>query len=314
MAERDVDATFVTALGGDDNGTVGGVATIECGSCCTGEHGHRFNIFGVDVGNGFSGTFRAERTVVAATVEVEHWHTVNHVEGIARLVDGFCTTHHHLGSTTHARRRGVDGYTCNFTTKRVDEVGIFHCGDFIALNFLCIVAQCLAGALDTEGCNHHFFEHLVVLLKGDIYGRVAWLNGLSLITDVADGDVAAFRHLEREVTVDVGGGANRCSRHLNGGTDERLAVLIDNLSGYVFCFACLGLFNTFGFGIVLLEIHNLVVDGVTHVFACQHLCENLLDGLVVDFHCWRFDFCQIVIAKKFVSSLVLDTFYHSSEG
>ena len=68
-----------TTLGGNEDDTVSGTATIKSCSCGTFQHRHVFHVVGVD----HTGTITEVITVVQAVVakyrRVDHWHTVDDI-------------------------------------------------------------------------------------------------------------------------------------------------------------------------------------------------------------------------------------------
>ena len=170
----------------NDDGAVGSIRTIEGGGRSTGQHRDRLDVLGIDVGNGIGRTLRSKlRTAVLGLGE--HRHTIDHVEGVRRLRDGFRTAHDHLRGSAHARRRGIDRHTSHLTVKRINEVGILVGRNRLGGDLLDVVRQGLFGTLDTE-CRNDDRLHLDRLgLQHDIERRtVADGQRDSLIADETD--------------------------------------------------------------------------------------------------------------------------------
>ena len=159
----------LAALGRDDDGTVGGIRTVERSRGRTVQHRHRLDVLGVDVGNGIGRTLRGElRAAVAG--RREHRHAVDHVEGVRRLRDRFLTAHDDLRGTADAARRRVDRHTGDLAAERIDEVDVLVGYDVFGIDLLHVVRQRLFRAFDTEGRNHdrvHIHRRLPER-KGDV--------------------------------------------------------------------------------------------------------------------------------------------------
>ena len=138
----------LTALGRNQYYTVGGLRTVEgrCGG--TLQHGHVFNIVGVDV---------AGRCTTAP-----HGHTVDDEQRLVVLsrVDGRNGTDDDLragiGRTTASRYRD----TGDFSLQGVDEVGRLSGGHFVGIQALHGEIQFFLLFADTHGRYDHLFQPL----------------------------------------------------------------------------------------------------------------------------------------------------------
>ena len=88
-----------------------------------------------------------------------------------------------------------------------------------------------------------------VLLQHDAYVAVELRDNLRHIADVRHLDLSALRYLDGEVSVKVGNGTSlRVAHHLNGGTDDAFAFLVDHHALHRACGLLCGLHSPFGTG------------------------------------------------------------------
>ena len=159
----------LAALGRDDDGTVGGIRTVECRSGRTVQHRHRLDVLGVDIGDGIGRTLRGElRAAVAG--RREHRHAVDYVEGVRSLRNRLLTTHDDPRCAADATGRRVDRHTGDLAAERVDEVDVLVGHDVLGVDLLHVVRQRLFRTFDTERRNHdriHIHRRLPER-KGDV--------------------------------------------------------------------------------------------------------------------------------------------------
>jgi len=78
--------------------------------------------------------------------------------------------------------------------------------------------------LGTETNNNHLIKRLVVILQCNIDWSIAYLNSLSLKTDIRDFQSRTWGCVQREVTIEVGNRTALLTLHLYRSTNDWLAT------------------------------------------------------------------------------------------
>ena len=134
--------TRATALGRDEDDTVGGIGAIEGSRRGARQHAHALDVVGVDVGGGVTCLARTGKDTLGLLAgEALHGDTVHDIQHVVITVNGLGTAHHHAAAAASACRTGVDGHTGHLATERVDKVGVLHTHQGIAFQLLHIIGQ-----------------------------------------------------------------------------------------------------------------------------------------------------------------------------
>ena len=206
--EGDFEFAHISATGGDDDGSICRIASIEGGSGCSCEHGYAFYVVRVEVGDAFGLSTRAEFGVPAAS-EVVHRDTVDDVEGIAALFDGLGASHHDFAGSTDAGRTAVDGDSGDFTVEAVDEVGVFDGEKLFGFDLLDIVAQGFLFAAKSECSDNDFVEDIDVFAHLNVMGGFSRnADSYALESEVAENESVGGEGFNAVASVNVGD----CSR------------------------------------------------------------------------------------------------------
>ena len=210
LGEFDDGGTFRRPLGGDDHGTVGTTGTVQGGG-----------------GRAFQ--------------DVHALHVV-HVHGVGVAVDGTVHDVDRLGAflgavggrTTEDDTALVEGGTAgspelgagDLTGQGVTHGGAVRDGEFLVAEDLGGIADGLLLTGQTLRSDDHLIEVLGIRLEGDVHNRHSVdLNGLGLVTHVADDEDAVSRSRERVSTLHVRQGiGSGTSLHDDGSARDGLTV------------------------------------------------------------------------------------------
>ena len=203
---------FLTVLGGDDDHTVSGTRTVD-GTCrCVFEHLNGFNVVRREVADGGS-----------------HGHTVDNVErsGAAERTD---TTNAHRGVGT-GLTVGGDLHTRHLTFEHGGDVGVGNAFQLLGVHNRYRTGE-VGLLLSTVTHHNHLVEHVVVGCQLNLAKVGAAVHGHFhfLVTDVADNKGAVAGNIYREVTIEVGNNSRLRALHLDGGTNEGLSLLVNDLA------------------------------------------------------------------------------------
>ena len=222
---------FSAFLGGNHYHTLCSRRAIERGSRRSAKHTYRLYIFGVEVGDSFTARLLGIHTFRRTIVAVVDGNTVYYIQGLVALVDRFRTTHHHASGTTHTGRRGIDVDTCHLAGERVHKVGALYGSELFASHLLHIITKRLLRALDAQGSHNHLFELEFRLFEYN--GK--WLSIIHclsiVVAEIFHHHYASGRSLKHKIAIDACGCCFLGSFNCYCGTDYRLAILVEHLSG-----------------------------------------------------------------------------------
>ena len=300
--EGDFEFAHISATGGDDDGSVCRVASIEGGSGCSCEHGYAFDVVRVEVGDALGLSTRAEFHIATAS-EVIHRDAVDDVEGIAALFDGLGASHHDFAGSTDAGRTAVDCDSCDFSVEGVDEVGVFDGEKLFGFYLLDIVAQGFLFTAKSECGDNDFVQNIDVFAHLNVMGGFSRnADSYALESEVAENESVGGEGFNAVASVNVGD----CSRFFafdrNACPHESFVVSVCDTS----C-DCVGL---------RLRRHWFRDDFDVAVFDFEAaLCprKDLSEGfakrsiLEAEVHGWRSLKCRVVVADG-KPGLALDFF------
>ena len=239
---REVDlhvAVGSALLGGDHHDAVGCAGTVQGGCGSTLQHGHGLDILGVDIHHAVGeGGGRLGHTVGTGVTAVDGGVIVDDtVDDEERLVvaafgSGVTTTDDDGGTGTGstAGLRHVDAR--DLAGQGVDDVGLLVAEQFFRLDFRHGIAQCLALFLDTEGRHDGLLQHLRIVGHDDVDHRAAGdSHFLVLVADAGKLEGTVGRHVDPVRAVGIGRCTDGCTYNHHVGTNDRLVVLVDYLTG-----------------------------------------------------------------------------------
>ena len=226
-AVADDGLSHFSLLRSNEDNTVGGAGSIDG---CRGilQDGDALNFGRVEVVEGFC---------AEVLLDVADLHIVRidiSVDDEQRLLNGRPDVAKGVGST--------DGYTRCLSRLRlsarhaeaVDETGerrgkvaggdILYLVDRNALDRSREVSPLLGAVTDDDNLVEvgvALFQHYTAAFSGDL-----------LVANVCHGQRRSLRRAYRIVTVEVGNGGLSCPRHVNGGSDDGIAILVDDGSLY----------------------------------------------------------------------------------
>ena len=158
-----------TLLGGDQDDTCAGTATVQGGSGSTLQNGHALNVVGVNGAGTVTEVVTAVQTITAVGCRVVQGHTIHNIQRLVATRERAHTTNDNRFGSTGVGRCLSNLDTSHLTGKaRHDVVGACLCDD-ITLNGSGRHTQRLCFALNTHRRNNHLIKSSVVLLKGDCY-------------------------------------------------------------------------------------------------------------------------------------------------
>ena len=216
-----VGAAFQSALGGDDDHTVGSLRTIDGRSRSVAQHVDGLNIIGSHHRDVYAGNTVDDVVGLHGSTFTQRRDTAQGDAGrtVGVAVGGDAQT----GHLALQHRGGI----CKHTL--VEVLGL-HGGD-------------RAGdVLTAHGAVTYYYnlvEQLVVFLHGDAHA-FACTYRLAVVADVRDFQVRALGNAEGELTVDVGRGAVGCSGLFHAHADEGLALRIGDSAGDALLCPCDG--------------------------------------------------------------------------
>ena len=217
-------------LRGDEHCTVRGIRTVEGRSRGARHNGHRSDIVGVQIRDGFRSAARVELHTSFGRV-VEHRDAVHHIQRIRGLHDGFHAAHGDLRGTAHARRGLIDDRSRDLAGQGVDEVGILDHRDIFGRDLCHGVGQRLLRTFDAEGRYHYgiyllgsLFEYHAELRAGADFEV---LRSIAQKVDRKTGR-RGRRYAEAETALGVRRGADRRARDEHRGADDGTPARIDD--------------------------------------------------------------------------------------
>ena len=217
-AHRECALAFLTALGGDQNHTVGSTATIDrsCGSVF--QHGDALDVVRVEHRN------RVRRVREVRVVTAVDGDAIDNVQRTATSVDRTDTANANLRSRARLTRGLRHLHTGELTAEHLidrnrGDVGNFSGadrGDTTRLGF---------AALCTIGHNHHFVKRALFVGKHDAHVRTSrHLDRLH--ADIRDAQqIMSLRTRQSELTVHVSCRTDLCSCDHHGSTYNGFVVL-----------------------------------------------------------------------------------------
>ena len=209
--QRYAGTSLRTALGGDEDDTIGSARTINGGRRSILQHFHRLDIVGIQ-----------------STQAAGRYHAVNDVQRVAALVDGSGAAYTHLHPRAGQSARCRYLHTCGTSLQDV-----LHTAHGLILE--------LAGIDTGDGSrkvallhrsvtdDHYFLQQLVVLFQhhGIVAHTAVYADGLRVIADERHLDVRPGRHLQRKLAVYVTRRPDlRLSLHDDGGANDTLALFV----------------------------------------------------------------------------------------
>ena len=225
--------TRTAALGRDEDDTISGVSTVQCGRRGTRQGADALDVVGVDVAGCITRLARTGKNALRLLArEVLHGDAVHDIQHVVVAVDRLGTTHHNAAAAARTRCAGIDGHTGHLSGQRVDEVGVLHPHQRIAFNLLHIVGQRLGLLLDTQGGYHHLVKDLGILLEVNGQSLAVNLHFLSSITHIAHSEASTLVGSYAESTVKVGDGIHIRALDTHGRPDDRVAVLVKHLPSH----------------------------------------------------------------------------------
>ncbi len=172
-------------LGRDNHNSVGTARTVD-----SGRRGVLENLHALDVAG------RKE-------VYIVHRHTVNNIQRFVRTVERGGTAHTH----SHAAAGSAGGLLYRHTgSLTLDSLGSRHNGA-VGKCFLVDCRHCCSKVFTLYRAvtdNHNFVEVGYIFGKGHIHGRRSGQLAAH-ISNIGENKSCAFRHLDAEIAVDVGG-------------------------------------------------------------------------------------------------------------
>ena len=233
VAVVNVQTVFASLLGGNDDDTVGGIGTIQGGGGRSGKHGNAFDVLlvqGTQYVTRLSGT--GENAFRLGPAQRLHGNTVNDVQGVVVVGDGFGAAHHDTRGTAHAGRGLVNGNARHLAVQAVDERT--HRRDALQLGLLYIVGEGFFLFFDAHGRDDGCVERNVGAGQGYIDDRTVpnRFKGVFLADEGEPQLGNAGRYGDFIVSVEVGDYTQRRSDTFSGyaGADERFTVVIQDSS------------------------------------------------------------------------------------
>ena len=156
---------------------------------------------------------------------VLHGYAVDYDQRRVVTQHGGVTTQQDFRGTTGTTRVGCDDQTGALALQRVDEVGLFGTGQFVATHGLCGVGEGLFLTGNTHGGNDHLVKQFGIVSHDDV-DFVLPADGLfdGLVADIGEFQfAAACGNLNGVVSVNVGRGSGTCAGYFYGKADEGFA-------------------------------------------------------------------------------------------
>ena len=236
-----------TLLGGDDDGAVGSVGTVQSGGGGTLQNGHRLDVLRVDVvtAGGVVHLVRGQQVAAAdhrgivdrVEGRVVHRHTVHDVERLVAARNGGDGTENDLGGSTRRTAGGRDRHTGYTTLESSDEAFTTGFGDFRSLHVLDRGSDGPGHTLHTElRRDDGLVQRQLRLLEDDVDdGAAAHGNLLFLVIQTCEPEGGVTGHGNGVLAVHVGRNAIVGTLDQHAGTDDGLAVGIGDgtLDGHV---------------------------------------------------------------------------------
>ena len=233
--EVDLDAAFLTLLGGDDHHAVGSAAAIECRCGRALEHAHVLNVLGVDIHHavrrgGGAGHRAVEGRVAHNGGRVVVDHTVDHKQRlvVAVLRTRGAAAQDDLRACTCCTARLGDVDTGNLARERVDGIGVLVLHQLFRVDVVDCIAQGFLVFLDAESRHHHLVEVGRVRHHLHIDCRASHWHLHGLVAYVGNHQCAAWCCLDRVLAVDIGSCCHAGAFHLHGCTYQRFSIGISH--------------------------------------------------------------------------------------
>ena len=234
----DTDFVFIGFFRSDENDTMRGTAAVECRGGGAFQHGHVFDVVGVDGRDTIAQVKSAFRTGAAEVGIVERY-TVDDIQRLVVAADFRITAQQHACTAAGTSCRVLHHQTGHFARQRVDDVGLFGLCQLLTLHLGEGIAQGLALTFHTKGSDHHLTQLGLVLHHHNFHARSGfYLNGG--VAHIAHLQLIASLALQREATIQVGHCSDARSCHLDRGTYHGSGCILHDTGNHSVIWTCCG--------------------------------------------------------------------------
>ena len=232
----DAVAAGLALLRRDDDHAAHGARTVDRGGGTVLEDLEALDVVGVQSGDGRGdqrGRITRGEVVGIDFGDVFHDDSVDHPQRLRRTVDGRGTAHTDLRCRTERTRDVLDAHAGGAAFERPAHVG--H------------AVELRLGGVDLRGgtreeafvllghtCHDDLRELVVVVGEAHLHA-VLGREGLRDHADVTDYDFLSCRHVQRELSVDVGDGSRRGTLYHDGCADDGFTIVLRKYSTIDLC-------------------------------------------------------------------------------